>query len=61
MVLPEGQIHVEKSSSGYRSQFSSVSLAVGKACIIPPTGGIEYKKRKRKEKKNTHTHSKSPM
>jgi hypothetical protein len=26
----------------------SVSLAVGKACIIPPTGGIEYKKEKRK-------------
>jgi hypothetical protein len=39
----------------------SVSLAVGKACIIPPTGGIEYKKRKKKKKENTHTHSKSPM
>jgi hypothetical protein len=39
----------------------SVSFAVGKACIIPPTGGIEYKKKKKKKKENTHTHSKSPM
>jgi hypothetical protein len=34
----------------------SVSLAVDKMCIIPPTGGIEYKKKKKKEKrKYTYT------